>query len=148
MDLVCFDTQIIIWGIKKDATPGQEDMIVKAEHLIQQCEEERIQIIVPAIVVAELLSGLKPESYSEFTAFMQRRFMVIPFDTQAALHFAVMWRNRKQSLIDAVTRTEMRTDYLIIATAKARGAKCIYSEDPHLSNFAQNYIEVKGLPSI
>jgi PIN domain nuclease of toxin-antitoxin system len=34
MDLVCFDTHIIIWGIKQQATAGQEANIDKAKNLI------------------------------------------------------------------------------------------------------------------
>lgn len=51
MDLVCFDTQIIIWGVKRQATPGQEDNIDKAKYLINTCEENGIDIMVPSVVV-------------------------------------------------------------------------------------------------
>lgn len=40
MNLVCFDTHIIIWGIKKQATPGQEGNIEKAKDLIEMCEKD------------------------------------------------------------------------------------------------------------
>jgi hypothetical protein len=36
MTLVCFDTHIIIWGVKGQATSGQEDKIDKAKYLINQ----------------------------------------------------------------------------------------------------------------
>jgi predicted nucleic acid-binding protein len=37
---------------------------------------------------------------------------------------------------------------MIAATAIARGAKCIYSEDAGLKKFAQDYIDIRPLPSI
>ena len=46
------------------------------------------------------------------------------------------------------TRTEMRIDNLIVAIAVAQKAECIYSEDPHIKAFAQNYINVFPLPNI
>ncbi len=35
MKLVCLDTHVIIWGIVKQATPGQENMIQKAKNLFE-----------------------------------------------------------------------------------------------------------------
>jgi predicted nucleic acid-binding protein len=149
MDLVCFDTQIIIWGVKKQATPGQEDNIDKAKYLISTCEQQKINIMVPSVVVAEVLCALDPGLHNAFSELMHRRFIVPPFDTQAALHFARMWRNKKQPKDESgISRAEMKADFMIIATALARRAECIYSQDIGLKKFAQDYIDVKPLPKI
>lgn len=149
MDLVCFDTQIIIWGVKRQATPGQKDKIDKAKYLISICERDGIDIMVPSVVVAEILCALDSSLHNAFSEFMHRRFIVPPFDTQAALHFAEMWRNKKQIKDDSrISRAEMKADFMITATAMARGAKCIYSEDVGLKKFAQDYIDIRPLPSI
>jgi predicted nucleic acid-binding protein len=75
--------------------------------------------------------------------------MIPPFDTQAALHFEKMWRNRKQVKDqNGISRAEMKADFMIAATAIARGAECIYSEDAGLKKFAQDYIDVRPLPRI
>ena len=42
----------------------------------------------------------------------------------------------------------MKADYLIMATALAKGADCIYSEDAGLKKFAQGHINVRPLPNI
>lgn len=42
----------------------------------------------------------------------------------------------------------MKADLMIIATALAKGASCIYSEDSGLKKFAQDYIDGKPLPNI
>lgn len=149
MDLVCFDTQIIIWGVKKQATSGQEGNIEKAKYLIAMCEKDGVKIMVPSVVVAELLCALEPKLHGAFSELMHRRFIVPPFDTQAALHFADMWRNKKQIRDDSgISRSEMKADFMITATALARGASCIYSEDPGLKKFAQDYIDVRPLPNV
>lgn len=149
MDLVCFDTHIIIWGVRKKATPGQEDKIEKAKYLISKCKEDEVQIMIPSVVVAEVLCALEPRLHSAVSELMHRQFIVPPFDTQAALHFAKMWRSRKQPKGEGtVSRAEMKADYMITATAIAKGAKCIYSEDAGLKKFAQEYIDVRSLPSI
>lgn len=149
MDLVCFDTHIIIWGVRGKATSGQENNIEKAKYLISKCEEDGIKIMVPSVVVAEFLCALESRLHSDVSELMHRRFIVSPFDTQAALYFAEMWRNKKQTKDESgISRAEMKADYMITATAIARGAACIYSEDVGLKKFAQDYIDVKPLPSI
>jgi predicted nucleic acid-binding protein len=149
VELVCFDTHIIIWGVRGKATPGQEKNIEKAKYLTSKCEEDRIKIMVPSVVVAEVLCALEPKLHSAVSELMHRRFVIPPFDTQAALQFAEMWRNRKQPKDDSgISRAEMKADYMITAIAIARGAKCIYSEDAGLKKFAQDYIDVRPLPNI
>ncbi len=149
MNLVCFDTQIIIWGVKKQATPEQEDNIEKARYLIAMCEEDGIKIMVPSVVVAELLCALEPRLHSAFSDLMHRQFIVPPFDTQAALHFAEIWRNKKQiKEASGISRAEMKADFMITAIALARKADCIYSEDQGLKRFAQDFIDVKSLPTV
>lgn len=151
MDLVCFDTHIIIWGVRGKATFGQEDSIERAKYLISKCEKDGIKIMVPSVVVAEVLCALEPRLHSAVSELMHHRFIVPPFDTQAALHFAKMWRNKKQ-IKDAsglsISRAEMKADFMITATAIARGANCIYSEDAGLKKFAQDYIDVRLLPNV
>jgi predicted nucleic acid-binding protein len=149
MSSVCFDTHILIWGVRGQATKGQEHNIEKARYLINQCGEEGIKIMVPSVVVAEFLCGVDPELSGAASQLMHDRFIVLPFDTQAALHFAEMWRNKKHLKGEiGISRAEIKADLMIIATAVARGAKCIYSEDVGLKNTAQGYIEVKPLPGI
>lgn len=102
--------------------------------------------MLPAVVVAEVLCSLEPAIHNEFNALIQRLFVVAPFDTQAAAHFAVMWRMSKQLHgKTGISRAEMKADFMIVATAIARNARCIYSEDVGLRKFAQNYIKVCSL---
>jgi hypothetical protein len=49
--IVCFDTQVVIWGIKKEAIPEQEHMIARATALIEKCQEDDTKIIIPSITV-------------------------------------------------------------------------------------------------
>lgn len=148
MDLVCFDTHVIIWGIRGKATPGQENRIEKAQYLINSCEKNGTKMMIPSVVVAEVLCALDSKSHSAVSELMHRSFIVPPFDTQAATYFAKMWRNKKQVKDKAVSRAEMKADFMIAATALSRGASCIYSEDAGLRKFAQDYISVKPLPNV
>ncbi|MBW4516522.1 MAG: PIN domain-containing protein [Timaviella obliquedivisa GSE-PSE-MK23-08B] len=149
MSLVCFDTHVIIWGVRGQSTCGQEENIGKAKQLIDKCEKDETSIMIPSIVVAEVLCGLEPRLHSALNGLMHRRFIVLPFDTQAALRFAEMWRTKREPQDrGGISRSEMKADLMIIATAVAKGASCIYSEDLGLKKFAQDYIDVKPLPNI
>jgi predicted nucleic acid-binding protein len=102
--------------------------------------------MIPSIVVAEFLCEIEPEKHHAVNEFMHRRFIIPPFDTQAALRFADIWRKRRKEKV--IARAEMKADFMITATAMARGANCIYSKDAGLRRFAQDYIEVRALPSV
>jgi predicted nucleic acid-binding protein len=152
MSLVCFDTQVVIWGVKQEATPGQDVMIQKAKALITRCDANKVSVMLPSLVVAELLMAVDTKLHNNFIAFVNARFIVPTFDTNAAAIFAAMWRDRKINLDQdpsiAKTRAEMKADFMIVATAIAQGADCIYTEDPLLEKFAQGRIDIRPLPSI
>jgi predicted nucleic acid-binding protein len=150
--IICLDTNILIWGIKKVAPPGQEDMIYRAQDLIQKLDKSSSQVIVPSLVLAELLMPVKEEDHGKFFADISKQFIIVPFDTQAALHYATLWKswrekNSEQQLGDnRPTRAKMKTDFMIVATAVSRKAECIYSADSDIEKFAKGHIAVRKLP--
>jgi len=155
MTVVCLDTNILIWGFKKEASIGQESMILKAEHLIRSLTESKTDIIIPSLVLAELLMAVEEENYGDFLSNMNKQFMIVPFDTRAAFHYGKIWKQWKeqttqsnQKKSDKPTRTKMKTDFMIVATAISRKAECIYSKDSDIINFSEGRIEVKDLPPI
>ncbi|MCL4870398.1 MAG: DUF4411 family protein [Anaerolineae bacterium] len=152
-DIICFDTQILIWGIKQEATSGQEEKIARAIHLLKMCQEEKSKVIIPAIVAAELLSGTPEDRHNKITQTLQSYFMIIPFDMAAAQSYAHIWRQnealrRKLSSEEEVDRVKAKADHLIIATAVARKATVIYSEDKDLKRFAERFINVRVMPPV
>jgi predicted nucleic acid-binding protein len=153
MAIICFDTHVVIWGIKKVAEPGQENMIFKAEALIAECDEKRHQVIIPALVLGELLMAVPPEDHPAFISLMHQKLRVIPFDAKAASLFAKMWCKWSENKFypysldgNRPSREKIKIDYMIAATAKASNAECIYTEDPGLKKFAEEYIRVESLP--
>lgn len=154
MAVVCLDTQILIWGIKKEASPNQETMIVKASHLIRSLEEQKANVIIPSLVLAELLMPIEEERYGDFLSLMNRSFMIAPFDTKAAFCYGKLWRSwrERNSHIkekgSTPTRSKMKTDFMIVATAMSREAECIYSKDSDIIKFAKGNIDVRDLPPV
>lgn len=153
MSVVCIDTQIIIWGVRRTADSGQEDMIPRAESLIQQLEENRANVIIPSVVLGELLMGIEDDDHARFLALINQRFRIVPYDAAASVLFARMWKawrnlNPVPDSEFRITKAEMKADFMIVATARAKGADCIYSEDNKLRRFAEGNILVSGLPAV
>lgn len=154
MRLICLDTNILTWGLKKQCTPGQEDNLEKAESLIERLFQLGDHIVIPTLVLSELLVTIPEEKHNEFLSDVCQDYLVAPFDTQAARKFGEIYPNWKRikrangSLTQDMTRQEIKTDYMIIATAISVGCECIYSEDSKFQKFAEESgIRCKNLPS-
>ncbi|HXU32472.1 MAG TPA: hypothetical protein VN851_18040 [Thermoanaerobaculia bacterium] len=85
MSLAFLDTQILVWGIKKECTAGQEEMIERAEYFLKRLGETGDKVAVSAVVFGEMLLRVPiaehQRAWNEFT----RDFIVIPYDGPAAL---------------------------------------------------------------
>lgn len=150
--IICLDTHILIWGIKQQASPGQENMIHRAKNLLYTLEDSHSQVIVPSLVLAELLMPVEEKDYGKLLAEISKAFMIVPFDAQAALHYASLWKHWRKKNFEQIgenkpTRAKMKTDFMIVATAISRKAECIYSADTDIDKFAEGHIEVRKLPA-
>jgi len=148
MSLVCFDTNFVIWGIKREATPGQEGNIDRASHVVEQCSKNGTRILIPSIVLGELLSNLDAEAHDPFVQMLAKLFIIAPYDSRAAIHYARMWKNRSKATGLPFTRGEMRADFMIAAVAIANKCECIYSHDQGFANFASPFISIIPISQI
>lgn len=153
MNIVCLDTHFVIWGVKKEATPGQEENIKKASFLLDELEKAKAKVIIPTLVVGEVLVGTPPEKQPAFLQQLYKRFMIPPFDAFSALIFSEMYTNwlKKRSIEpdeNKPIREKMKMDCLIVAVAVNAKAECIYTHDEGLKNYAEGYIMVKTLADI
>ena len=56
-DIICLDTCVVIWGIKKESNPEDEDKQRRAHHLLVKLDELDAKVIVPSVALGETLSG-------------------------------------------------------------------------------------------
>lgn len=154
-ELVCLDTQIIIWGIKGEATTGQEEMINKAENFLKYLDENKVKVLIPAVVIGELLMPLPHTEHDQFIKVVEEHFMIVPFDTAAASCFARLWKEKKdKGVIEKIrsdtshTRAEIKVDCQIVAIAVTRKVNCIYSYDPGVKAFGEGFVKVEEIPDI
>ncbi len=152
MSVICIDTNIAIWGIKRQSSSTQVDMIRRAEIFLSQLKKDDKRILIPSIVLGEMLIDGNSAFLSDIQSRVERSFIVGDYGALAAMHFARLWRNYNGSLDvkelreSGKTRHELKADRMIVATAIAFGAECIYSHDPGVKLFGGKEIEVRELP--
>ena len=144
MSFVCLDTNVLIWGIKRQASAAQAEMIPRTRRFLDSLHKQQIRAVVPAVVVAELLMPLPLEEHNNFVADMSQQFIVPPFDSLVASFLAKVWQAKKGQR--DIQRNEIKYDSMVIATALALKASCIYSHDPNLRTVADGLIECRDIP--
>lgn len=132
--MVTFDTQSLIWGVQKVATPGQEHMIDWTARLIEDIKG-RVQFVITAVALGEYLTRFNEAERQAQLSVVHRDFMVLPYDARAASIAADLWRQRHQPDVTSV-RNVIKADIAILATAIAGGAQTIYSHDKQLRSLA------------
>ena len=156
MSLIVIDTQILIWAVKREATPGQEPMIEKAARYLEYLDRCKDKIIIPSVVVSEFLANVPEEREAAVLQTLSERFMIMPFDTLAAVHAARVWRKNsegnpsitQQLKANDITKAKIKADIQIVATALARKAVRITSHDEWLVKSAQGHIEAGPMPDL
>jgi len=143
--IVCLDTQILIWGIKGEAKPNQLNLVAKAKNFIDWLAGQKLTVIIPSVVLSEVLVKVPKKDHNKIISKITKRFKIIPFETIAAQKHAYYWLDKKGVIPN---RTELKFDYMIIATALAQKAACIYSHDKGLKDCAEGMIQVKEMPTI
>jgi predicted nucleic acid-binding protein len=148
--LICIDANIIIWGIKRQATGGQENMIKRAEQFFKWVDQSGHDILVPSIVLAEILIAEPPEKRAKFLEILSRSFTIGSFDVACSLKCAEILHGKVKEASDLSKglggKQKMKVDKMIIATALRYNAGCIYTHDGGLSAFAKDLIPTRELP--
>lgn len=157
MRRVCLDNHILIWGLRRVSTPGQESMISRTAALLEDLDASDADVLVPAVVVAEFLAGVAKPQHAALLEVLNRRFQLPPFDVRTAAIAAELWRNaaeRNPHLREIIRETfpgaekaKIKADMMILATALVRKADVLYTHDGLLQKVATGHIEVRELPA-
>lgn len=153
---VCFDNNILIWGVRKKASPGQEALIRSAGALFEELDKNGAKIIIPTPVLSEFLTFAPEHRHAEITASLESHFQLTPFDAFAAATAARIWRafsegntawkDELKEAVPGITKARIKYDIQILATAISRSADILYTHDVGLKKLAGGRIEVRELP--
>ncbi len=141
---VATDTMTLIWGIKKPGNkPGNPrqtnlaEMQCRAHILFDILARKKETIVIPSVSVAEFLVGVAPADHASFLAELQKQFYCPAFDLPASELAACVWlEHRKLDPAEQISRSVLKSDVMIIATAKMSGAHAFYSNDPKCRKLA------------
>ena len=92
--MVCLDTHVIIWGIKEEASPGQENMVQRAKSYIRHQVNQGVDLMIPAPVVAEALIRGEVDDLRTIRTIIESSFFIPAFDSPAAFLAAELERSR------------------------------------------------------
>jgi len=151
--IYCVDSQILIWGIKKQFTEGQENKIERAESFFRKVDEEGHQILIPTVVLAEILAPEPKGKYSMYMDVINESFMIGEFNTMCAIRYAEILHNRFEDLKqfahnNGIRREKMKADFMVLATALAYNAHTLYTNDKGLLSIASGYIQACEIPKL
>jgi predicted nucleic acid-binding protein len=102
-------------------------------------------LCIPSVVVSELLAGVDPSKHAKLLADFDKRFFCPPFDVRSAGLAARLWQFERglpgaSSGLPKDQRSDRRvlkSDILIVATAKAAGATTFYSHEEKCRRLAK-----------
>jgi predicted nucleic acid-binding protein len=146
--MVAFDNTILSLLIFPDAELRQGSEGQKVEHarervlgLIQQIEDARDQVIVPAPALSELLVTEGADVQDILATLRGSAFIRIEsFDERAAVELAMRLRETRKAGDQReglpITKGAMKFDRQIVAIALVNGATILYSDDYGVAKFA------------
>lgn len=155
--IVCVDSTILVWGVKRMASPGQQPMIQMGVRFIEWLENEGDRILIPTPVLTELLSHRVTESerLSVMSILQSKNFLVKPFDVACALKCSELLQKTftEPELVQytqqhQIPKQKIKFDAQIVATAIVNQCQCIYAQDGDLSRYADGQITVMPMPII
>lgn len=143
--IVGFDTQTLVFGVRRQGTSEQ---LERAKWLFEELEAERAQVLLPTIVISEYLVPVDKRHHAAIIEAINGRFLVKPFDVECASLAAELFKIGKAKRPQNVPmgREVLRSDTLIIATAKVHKAKVFYSDDADCRALANEVMEARPLP--
>jgi len=138
---------ICIWGIKKIASPGQENMIEQCQNFLDWVTAENKTIIMPTPVITELLAPISDvAARNELMRIINTSFKVAPLDNFAAYKAGEIWNTHKtdwrdyysddHTLVGEHLRNRLKYDLLILGIAHAQRVECLYTNDAALRNLS------------
>lgn len=142
--LVCLDNNILSWFLRT-CRDKDENKMDRAQALVDTLHKNKAIVAIPSIVLAEAICIIPDSDIQRAMDCIRSNFPVFQFNELAAFHYRTIFQKAKNIETDA-SRWSKFADLKIIATAKAHGASCLYSEDPDMTKLADGTIKVEGLP--
>jgi hypothetical protein len=152
--IVGIDSMILIYA---DVVPQKQaarssdwdDLRVRSKLLLHIVARKKGIILLPTVAISELLIPVPSAQKGALIATLQKLFVCPAFDLPAASTVADLWsQHRKLPQNQQYDRRQLlRSDCMIIASAKAAGATEFYSHDKKCRALASLVLTAHDLPT-
>lgn len=156
MSLVLLDSMVLVWGIKKKPTAGQEHMLEITERFLERLDENKDVILIPSPVITEILAPITDsQDVNNLMSTLYRRFRIAALDDISARISGEIWATKTgfveyfQKNGEIGLRNKYKYDILLLGIAKSNNVDIIYSHDERLRDLAiANGLNAKDIPII
>jgi predicted nucleic acid-binding protein len=148
--IVAIDSMVLIYaGLAPRVGPegeNAEDLRVRAKLLLNKHAQHTI--VLTAISAAEVAVPVKPELRTAFIGKLAGYFQCHPFDVVATAIAADLWKYHKRlpKELRYSDRHILKSDLMVIASAKSAGATVFYSHDEKCRKLAARVMKSRDLP--
>lgn len=132
----------------EDASDSLADRL---DFLVEQLSEKAAEIVIPAPVLAEMLSA-RGADIAKIIPILESQaiFRIVDFGQRAAVEFGMLFKGQKIYTEDGQNKVPFKFDLSIIAIAKISSVSTIYSADKNLIKRARALdfavFDFQGLP--
>lgn len=150
---MCLDSDVLIWGLMKEASRGQENMISKVSSFINHLHTINKKIILPTPIITELTWVLDKEKRIDIVQKINRNFIVASFDKKAALicsDLLSQYQNQPDYNIikEELGKRRLKFDTMIIAIAISNNCEHFYTNNIDDFKLAKENIKISNIPSL
>ena len=155
MKRICVDSTVLICA-HRAASGSDAESDRRCLAFLSSMEMDGTEVLVPAACVSEILVRIPEEDHSRVIEGLGRAYRVVPFDLSAAVRTGVLHRARlRDHAIEELkaepgrtTKAKIKFDLMILGTAMARRADCLYAEDDDFPRLARGEIPCSRVPAI
>lgn len=155
-NIVCIDSMICVWGIKKEANKDQLHMIPRAEAFLEWLDASNKTIMIPAPVIMEILIPVDdPQRVERIYNVIEKNFIIGDLDALAGVKAGQiinenkeLWEEHYKKEGDEGLRNKIKVDSQILAIAITSKADVLYTFDKRLINLGSQYLRTEEMPDI
>lgn len=146
--LICLDTNVLIWGLKKQASPAQPEMIPRARAYLEWIETNGRRAAIPAPSLAEALIKIGIGSREGLLREITKRIQICPFDSKAAFIYGGIHDELVSKFKGKSDRRSLKTDLMILAVAISNHASKLVTHDNALIGERIRGVEIMQIPQV
>ncbi|WP_164103570.1 type II toxin-antitoxin system VapC family toxin [Candidatus Laterigemmans baculatus] len=144
---ICLDTNVLIWGVRGAASPGQDEMVQYARNALMRMSVERAEMAIPTPVMSEYLVDSDTGRRENEVKTLRKNFQILPFDALAASEAALLVKSSRTNREEHFGgRVAIKFDAMILAWAIVHKCHCILTYNTReMSTIARGRIAVQDL---